>query len=273
MVAVTGASGRIGRWAVDAATQEGHYVRAIDREPFDTVSTANIETVTADATDATQMHAAVDGVDALIHLAGAPNPHNDDAPTVHNTNVVASFNALDAAATHRVRTVCLASSINSIGGAFSRRARYDYFPVDEHHPTYAEDPYSLSKWIAEQQADSVARRHPWLTIASLRIHGAAPDRAFAAGHAQAHPDQHVNHLWGYVRYDEVARACLLTLSARWSGHEVFNIVAPDTTMLTDSATLAAQYWPTVPLRRALPGNAGFYSCAKAERMLGWTHTR
>ena len=76
---------------------------------------------------------------------------------VHNNNVVSSYNALRAAATAGVRRVCQASSVNAIGGRFSRwPPRYDYFPVDEQHPTYAEDPYSLSKWICEQQADAIA---------------------------------------------------------------------------------------------------------------------
>ena len=35
------------------------------------------------------------------------------------------------------------SSINAIGGRFSRSPRYDYFPLDEQHPAYVEDPYSV----------------------------------------------------------------------------------------------------------------------------------
>jgi hypothetical protein len=45
---------------------------------------------------------------------------------------------LSAAATLGIQRVCSASSINAIGGAFSRAPRYDYFPIDEQHPTYVE---------------------------------------------------------------------------------------------------------------------------------------
>jgi len=38
----------------------------------------------------------------------------------------------------------MVSSINVIGGAFNRSPRYDYFPVEEQHLTYAEETYSLS---------------------------------------------------------------------------------------------------------------------------------
>lgn len=267
-VAITGATGRIGRCAVETLSTAGHRVRAIDRVP-----TEHADFVRADMTDYDQFHSAVRGTDALIHLAGIPNPARHPGHVVHNTNVVGSFNALRAAVDLGINTICLASSINAIGGAFSRRARYDYFPVDEQHPTYNEDSYSLSKWIAEHQADSFARRYANLTIASLRIHAAVPDRASAQSDiAQTPPDMLINHLWGYVRLDAVARALLLVLDAPWTGHEVFNIVAQDTVLDRDSRELARQHWPDVPIRRELPGNSGFYACDKAERMLGWRGT-
>ena len=89
---------------------------------------------------------------------------------VYADNTLSSYNALSAASTLGIKRICLASSINAIGGAFSRSPRYDYFPLDEKHPTYAEDPYSLSKWVLEQQGDAFARRFEWMTIASLRFH-------------------------------------------------------------------------------------------------------
>src|SRR6202011_523388 len=102
---------------------------------------------------------------------------------VHNNNVAGSYNVLSAAARLGITRVCQASSINATGGAFSRRPRYDYFPLDEVHPTYNEDPYSLSKWICEQQGDSFARRYEHMSIASLRFHWVIEDRAAARNRA------------------------------------------------------------------------------------------
>ncbi len=59
--------------------------------------------------------------------------------------------------------------MNAIGGAFSQSPKYDYFPLDEQHPTYAEDPYSLSKWVLEQQADAFACRYEWMKIVEPAI--------------------------------------------------------------------------------------------------------
>lgn len=263
LIAITGANGVVGRAVTRELAHAGHHVRAIDKTP-------GTATVLADACDHDDLSAAVDGADAIVHLAGLRSPHVADPATVHHTNVVASYNALTVAAEHGITKICTASSINAVGGAYSRRAHYDYFPVDERHPTYNEDPYSLSKWIAEAQADSLARRHPELSIASLRLHGVTTDRRSAIADRPG-PDMVINHLWGYVRGDAVGQAVLAALHPDWHGHEIINIVAADTISETPSAQLAAQHWPHVPLRTDLPGNRGFYDCGKAHRLLGWSH--
>ena len=69
-------------------------------------------------------------------------------------------------------------------------------------------------------------------------------------------------------------ASLLSLTAEFSGHEVFYVVAPDTTIDMPSRELAQRFFPKVPIRGSLDGYGGFasfFSCAKAERILGWKH--
>ena len=270
-IAVTGGNGLIGRAVVDMARADGHDVVCIDTAPpRDEGSGATF--VAADVTRYDQLEQALGGCDALVHLAAIRSPIGRPDYEVHNTNVVASYNALSAAARLGIRRVCQASSVNATGAAFSRWPRYDYFPLDEQHPTYNEDPYSLSKWICEQQADSFARRYEAMAIASLRFHMVVPDRATAA-RRQTTGDQEVlvKHLWGYTSLESAARACRLSLTADLHGHAAFYIVAPDTTMDTPSLELRQRYFPDVPLRGTLDGNRGFFNCSRAERMLGWRH--
>ncbi|BCB91170.1 NAD-dependent epimerase/dehydratase family protein [Phytohabitans suffuscus] len=254
-IAVTGAAGRVGRAVVDLAGARGHEVVPLDLPEVDVTSYDTLA-------------AAVRGCGALVHLAAHPGPELRPDHEVHHNNVTASYNALRVAAEAGIARVCLASSVNAVGGVYSRRPRYDYLPLDEAHPTYNEDPYSLSKWIGEAQADSVARRYPHMSIASLRLHGVRtgrPDGA-TAGDGSA-----IRDLWGYVLRPAVARAFLLALTADFRGHEVFYIVAPRTLVDTPTAQLVATYYPEVPLRRELPGHTGLFDCAKAERVLGWRH--
>jgi UDP-glucose 4-epimerase len=78
------------------------------------------------------------GSDALVHLAAIISSVRDPDHEVHN-NVVGSYNALRAAAEVGISRVCQASSVNATGMSYSRQAHFDYFPLDEHHPTYNED--------------------------------------------------------------------------------------------------------------------------------------
>ena len=192
---------------------------------------------------------------------------------MHNNNVVGNYNALSTAARLGIQRVCQASSVNATGAVYSRWPRYDYLPLDEQHPTYNEDPYSLSKWLCEQQADASARRYADMRIASLRFHWVVPERATAAQHGDPRSENLAKQLWGYTSLRAAASSCLLSLTADFKGHEVFFIVAPDTMLDVPSLELKQQFFPEVPLRASLAGNQGFYDCRKAERLLNWKHER
>ena len=271
-IAVTGSSGRVGRAIVALALSQGHEVVSIDRAtPQDGAAHPGAAFVQADITSYAEFERALRGCDALVHMAAIPSPGLQPDHMTHNNNVVGSYNALRAAAELGIGRVCQASSINATGAAFSRWPRYDYFPLDERHPTYNEDPYSLSKWICEQQADSIARRYETMTIASMRFHGVWPAPRKASEIPARFAQLVIKHLWGYTLLDAAARACLLALEAGFKGHEAFYIVAPETMMETPSLDLAREHFPDVPVRGDLSGQRGFFDCSKAERLLGWKH--
>jgi UDP-glucose 4-epimerase len=63
----------------------------------------------------------------------------------------------------------------------------------------------------------------------------------------------------------------MAVEARFGGHEIFFITAKRTYSALPSRELARFAYPEVPIRGDLPGNASFYDCSKAKRLLGWTH--
>lgn len=269
-IAVTGAAGRVGAAVAEFAMSQGHEVLALDRADMPPmVRVTHYERV--DVRDYDAVRASLDGCDALIHLAAIPGPGARPDDVVHNTNVVSSYNALRAASDAGIRRVAQASSINAIGGRFSRWPRYDYFPVDEAHPTYAEDPYSLSKWECEQQASAIARRDRTMSIASLRLHGVVHTKADTEVWVDTPDAIAEKQLWGYVEYGAVARAFLAGITADLGGHETFYVVAPDTMVETPSLELAARHYPEVPVRGDLSGRRAFFDCGKAWSLLGWRH--
>lgn len=269
-LAITGGSGGIGRAIIEQALARGDSIVSVDRAaPAQTHD--RVEAVVADMSDYDTLVSALAGCDALIHMAAIPSPFHLPDHVVHNNNVVGSYNAMRAAIENGIRRICQASSVNAIGLSYSREAHFDYFPIDEEHPNYTEEPYGLSKWICEQQADTFARRYEDITISSIRFHWVVPDRAMAAEAFNGGGAERAKHLWAYTLRAPAARACLMALDAKFKGHEAFYIVAPDTTNDTPSLELAKTFFPAVPIKGDLSGHNAFFSCAKAERLLGWRH--
>ncbi len=271
-IALTGGSGRIGRAIATDALRQGHQVVSIDRIPPDgSVKGDGLVFVRADIVNYDQLLRAFEGCDAVIHMGAIPSPGRHPDHVVHNNNVTGSYNALRAAVEVGIKRICQASSVNAIGLSYSRESHFEYLPIDEKHPNASEDPYSLSKWICEQQADSFARRHEDLTIASMRFHLVIPERADAVKVYGVASSERAKHLWAYTTLAAASSACLLSLTAPYKGHEVFYITAPDTVLDVPSADLARQFFPNVPIRGDLSGRRSLINSQKAERLLGWRH--
>ena len=264
-IAVTGAAGRLGRHVVARALRAGHEVIATDL-PGVGGADGQVEWRAADLTDPDAARAALAGAQGVIHLGGLVHPRYPE-PEVHRVNVNGTYHVLVAAEEHGLEGVCLASSINAIGGVFSAAARYDAFPVTEEHASYCEDSYSLSKWILEQQSAAFARRRPEAAFTALRLHALCDDHAEAR--ERCDDERRRGELWGWTSLDSAAAACLLALHRRTPGHAVCNIVATRTASATPSEELARRWYPDVPLTEPLPENAGFYATEAGRAVLGW----
>lgn len=269
-IAITGGSGGIGRAVTNLALKRGDSVVSVDRVAA-TEQHPGVEYVVGEMSDYDLLVRSFAGCDRVIHLAAIPYPFRHPDHVVHNDNVVGSYNAMRAAIENGIMRICQASSVNAIGHSFNREAHYDYLPLDEEHPNYTEEPYGLSKWICEQQADTFARRYADITIASLRFHWVVTDRELAAKAFNLPTRQAAMHLWAYTLRDAAARACLLALEAGYKGHEAFYIVAPQTTNPIPSLELHRSYYPDVPIKGGLGGHNAFFDSSKAERLLGWRH--
>lgn len=271
-IAITGARGLLGSALVEQALREGHSVLGLDQRGEQEALSEQLSYEVVDLTVADEVKARLVGCDALVHLAAHTSPRGLPAQRVHNDNVSGSYNALVGAVELGIRRICQASSINAIGGAFSRVPRYDYFPLDEEHPTYNEDPYSLSKWICEAQGESLCRACPDLRVASLRFHALVPDRETVLRRQQSEgrPEGPSKGLWGYTTIRGAVQACMASLNAEFLGHEAFYVVADRTASEEESEQLWRRFYPDVPLRAPLSGFAPFFDSRKALRLLSWS---
>ncbi|CCL98793.1 uncharacterized protein FIBRA_00798 [Fibroporia radiculosa] len=274
-LAVTGCTGRVGQRVVLAALRQGHAVLGIDnilKEDLEFAVDPAFTFVQVDLRNYEDTLEALQSCDAVVQLAALSNPGDYKAAT-HNSNVVITWNVLRACAELGINRVAQASSVNVIKLVYSVKPAIDYFPIDESHPCEPDEPYGLSKVIAELQADTIVRRYPSMRIASLRLHWSCPTRTSAK---RGDPARRRNDLWGYVQEDCGAEAFVLAVSGeneQWSGHERFFITAPVTAHDEDTMVLKEQFWADVPIREGynLDGRKTFFDCSKAERLLGWKH--
>ncbi|KAH7098835.1 NAD(P)-binding protein [Auriculariales sp. MPI-PUGE-AT-0066] len=281
-IVVTGCNGRVGSRVAVAALSAGHDVLGIDiaktlpeAHPTQKVSEGKkFRYERADLRDFDQVMRLFKEHDAVVNLAGIPTP-TDYLVDAHNTNVVISWNVLRAAAELGINRVALASSVNAVKGVFSQVPGFQYFPIDEGHPATPDEPYGLSKVIAELQASSIVQRYPALRVASMRLHWSIPHPQIARNTI---PERAKNDLWGWVQEDSGADAFLRAVTApdgAWEGHEVFYIVAPELAdPAIDSKKLREEFWPNVPVKpgKDVSGRRGFYDCSKAKLLLGWQHS-
>ncbi|MFC3478204.1 NAD-dependent glucose-6-phosphate dehydrogenase Azf [Halobacterium litoreum] len=110
-VLLTGASGRVGQAILDGLGDDYDW-RLLDREP--PTGDTDHEFVVADVTDEAALRDAVDGVGAVVHLAGDPRP---EAPweSVLRNNIDGTRNVLEAAVDAGVEKFAFASSNHAVG--------------------------------------------------------------------------------------------------------------------------------------------------------------
>ncbi len=269
-VTVTGALGMVGTVTCTWLAEHGHSLRRIDLRAPRPEETRLGPVDCVDLTSFEDACRALEGADAVVHLAGMNNPITAPEWEVHNTNVVISYNVLTASAELGVRRVVQASSVNAIGMSWSRRAEFDYLPVDLEHRTRNEDGYSLSKLVQELQADSLTRRYAEFSVASLRLHAVLERAADAQGIIdQIGVGWAVNGLFGYCTHESVASAFELGLTAAFTGQERLWVVEPETFSPEQSAELARRHYPNVPLRHPLIGREAFIDASRTREVLAW----
>lgn len=152
---ITGASGFVGKPLCAELLRQGQSVRAAVRAAD--LSIENIEVVAVGSIDgATDWATALCGVDVVIHLAARVHVMCDDVADplqeFRKVNVAGTERLARSAAANGVKRLVYISSIKVTGEETIGGCRYT--ELDAPGP---QDPYSLSKWEAEQALHRVAQ--------------------------------------------------------------------------------------------------------------------
>lgn len=194
---ITGASGRLGREL--ASRLRGAWdLTLFDREPG-TAAAAGDRIVTGELGDRSILPKALDGVQAVLHLACRHGETATFADTL-DTNYTATLALYEAAIEAGATNIVFASS-NHGWGFYPRSAA----PLADAAPPRPDSWYGISKvWsevVLSYLADSRGVR-----ATSLRIGMCGP----------AVPDERCSHMW--IGFDDLARLVLLALARSDSGN-------------------------------------------------------
>jgi nucleoside-diphosphate-sugar epimerase len=280
-VAVTGGSGAIGTFVCDEFVRAGHEVVSIDRVP----PRSDVPFVQVNLLDRERTQAVLKGFDVIVHLAAIPDPYNDPPEVVIGENTVSSFNVFEAAWRNRVPRIIYGCSDSSTGfGIHNVVLKPLYVPIDEEHPLWPHEAYSLSKHFGERMAETYAKAYG-IEAVSLRyqyvmIKRVQKQAAEQVARARAGVfDPKTAWFGGYISARDVARACLAAASYRFElkphgPYEAFFLSARNTLYPVPTLeVLKAIYGELPPIKDPTyyesDPYASVYDIRKAKRLLGW----
>jgi UDP-glucose 4-epimerase len=259
-VLLTGRGGRLGAAAVPALERAGHEVRGFDVED-------------GDIRDPATVRGAMEGCDAVVHLAGIAEDRGGAAEDVLVVNLLGTWNVLAAARACGVERVVYSSSGKALG---MLERDPDYLPVDDAHSGLPARPYGLSKWLAEEMCE-VFTRDTGIATLCLRpvlVLDADGYERLAGLDELPRPTSAASwHLGAFVDVDDVANAIVASLACSNPGHARLLLCAADIGSGRPAAELAAEFFPSVPWRDGRPFEHGsreaLVDCRAARELLGW----
>ena len=147
-VLITGASGFVGSAVLSQLIQKGHTVRALLRPQSDqrNLKGLTVDTVFGDLTDPASLDPALDGCDALFHVAADYRLWVPESTRMYATNVTGTREIMLAAMRAGVKRIVYTSSVATLG------LNDDGSPADEETPATLNDMighYKRSKFLAE----------------------------------------------------------------------------------------------------------------------------
>jgi len=244
-ILITGATGKVGSRLVPRMLAKGYEVRILVRDAAKASALAElgVGVIEGDLYNPDTLPAAVEGVDAVIHLAALFRTFTDNEGIV-KTNHAGTVALANAAMAAGVKRFVFVSTGNVYGSGYRHPAREDD-PVDINDPR----PYSSSKIAAEQE------------LLSLHKNKGFDVRVLRLGFVYGEKDPHIAEIMPYlkrwkrhsgsrmhmVHHLDVAQALTLLLHTDGLNGELFNVCddAPITLYeLADSVGQAADIFDT-----------------------------
>jgi nucleoside-diphosphate-sugar epimerase len=266
-IAITGGSGRIGRYVIREFVQAGYTVTNFDLrrapdEPGDFLQ--------VDLTDAGQVYQGLARIraEAVVHLGAWPNAGLVPDTRTYTENAAGAYHVFQACADLGIKRVVSASTNQVYGFAGAPPV---YVPVDEDHPLRPINCYALSKMAGEQAAAYFTANYG-MDIYSFRFMGVRlPEQLPPEIDAMvADPASGSRLLWTRTDARDAASACRLAIEAQDAPSGPYNITGAQVVVDVPTTELMAEFFGAqTELRGELPGQTSPLSCARAEAAFGY----
>src|SRR5690349_18807832 len=278
----TGGSGKAGRHVAPFLAEQGHQVTNADLVPLGHPAVHDLQ---VDLTDAGETYSALAGLatfeeldlpakpsyDAVVHFAAVPAILRRADAATYATNVLSTYNVLEAAIRLGIRKVVFASSETTYGVCFAQGERKPlHVPVDEEHPTVPEDSYAMSKVANEVTARSFQAR-TGADVYGLRINNVIEPHEYAELFPPFLEDPALRrrNVFAYIDVRDLGTMVERCLAVDGLGYEVFNVANADMSVAATTDEVRARFYDDVELRREMGRDETFYAIDKARELLAW----
>lgn len=313
-ILITGFSGKLGNFVAPYLQDKGYNIVGTDivlPNPESENAKRRIPFVKADLLNIGDLMKAIAMAqpDVIIHLGAIPfnselQPPYDTTPkkgpsldgvrsnysmpedNTMNINTMGMFYILDAARRMGVKNVIAATSYFSYGLGFRLSGEPfvpEYLPIDEEHPCWPEDTYSLSKYLGEEIMKAFTRAYDMNTVAmrlmGVYYHDMELSRAmYDLGQGQSYPETPedgviTGNTYQYVDARDIAVFTGLAIDKLGklpNQYEAFNVITDVRFDVPDTKEFYEKRFPT--LKDKLDGlreGEGLLSIRKAEELLGY----
>jgi nucleoside-diphosphate-sugar epimerase len=229
-VFVTGAAGRLGRFAVPLLEHAGYHVVGVD------VQGDGAKVRELNLLDNAAVHRAMQDCHAVVHLGNHSAQQVRPPAQLFNENCTMTMNVFDTARQMGIRKILYASSIQVVASEHlpnytTRNPRLAYLPLDGNLPPDPTNSYALSKyvgeltltqWATELDLEAVSLRYPYLAdFTSPRW----PAHRHNIIHKDPTPTT-VAQGFSWLSFPDAATLLLALLPTTWKGHRIYYPAAP-----------------------------------------------
>ncbi|MGB3617418.1 MAG: NAD-dependent epimerase/dehydratase family protein [Catalinimonas sp.] len=259
MILITGASGLVGRWLVEAFADAGHPVQAMVRRPPVRALSPLAEVVQGDLLDLPRLRELCRGVDAVVHAAGMVRLAGGGRRAMRRVNVEGTANILAAAQAEGVGWFGHVSSVAALGQPTPTDRANTGQPlwIDETAMWQAgtdTTPYARTKYEAEREVWRAAAEGLPVCVVNPSVVLAPEERSsgqlvrYAWEERRYYPPGHVN----YVDVRDVAEI-VRRLYERHTQHQRFIVSAGAVSYQELFARMATLMDRRPPPARLTPG--------------------